>query len=300
MQKEVNFKQINRFRATAAIVFTAALLLVSNPAFARLDELLVNDAPYINPPAVTGAASMNYYAVKEGDTLWDIARRNGVTIEVLAAVNELFDHNHIRAGQVLKVPSDCTVHRVQPGETVSDIARMHRVNIESIAARNGLVNVDSIIIGQQLYIPLGARPESIPEAMPSRGFDMMIAFGWPLTGNITSPFGIRDGRPHEGIDIAAYEGTPIRASAPGRVVFAGPRGTYGLTVIVDHGGGWRTLYAHCSKLLVTEDSVVDQTTVIALAGSTGRSFGPHLHLEILRDGRPLDPLNFLEQVRYYG
>lgn len=299
MQKEVNFKQINRFRATAAIVFTVALLLASNPAFARLDELLVHDAPYINPPAVTEAASMDYYAVKEGDTLWDIARRNGVTIDVLASVNELSDQNHIRAGQVLKVPSDCTVHRVQQGETVSDIARMYRVDIESIAARNGLANVDSIIIGQQLYIPLGSRPESMPGPRPSRGFEM-IAFSWPLTGNITSPFGIRDGRPHEGIDIAAYEGTPIRASAPGRVVFAGPRGTYGLTVIVDHGGGWRTLYAHCSKLLVTEGSMVDQATVIALAGSTGRSFGPHLHLEILRDGRPLDPLSFLEQERYYG
>ena len=96
------------------------------------------------------------------------------------------------------------------------------------------------------------------------------------------------------------EGTPIRAAAPGRVVFAGPRGTYGLAVIIDHGGGVRTLYAHCSRILVSEGSSVGTATVVALAGNTGRSSGPHLHLEVLKNGIPLDPLQYLEQEIYYG
>ena len=111
---------------------------------------------------------------------------------------------------------------------------------------------------------------------------------------------MRDGRPHEGIDIAAEEGTPIRAAASGRVVFAGPRGTYGLAVIIEHGGGLSTLYAHCSRIMVEVGDSVGTSTVIALAGNTGNSRGPHLHLEVQKNGVPLDPLTLLEQERYYG
>lgn len=296
MEKQINQGKIYKARAAAAVVFAATILWASNPSYARWDELVKENAPYINPPGVALTSPQSYYEVKEGDTLWAIAKKNGLSVEVLAAVNELRDQDRIHAGQVLKMPSDCTVHRVQPGETVWDIARMYQVDIDAIAARNGLTNIHSIIEGQRLYIPLAA---SRAETLPSRGLDIP-PLAWPLAGNITSAFGLRDGRPHEGIDIAAEEGTPVRASAPGRVVFAGPRGTYGLTVIIDHGGGTRTLYAHCSRLLVAEGGMVDSTTVIALAGNTGRSTGPHLHLEVLKDGRPLDPLNYLEQEKYYG
>jgi len=147
-------------------------------------------------------------------------------------------------------------------------------------------------------IPCGDTGQGVWETA-SRGL-AAGPFSWPLVGAITSNFGMRDGRPHEGIDIAAEEGTPIRAAASGRVVFAGPRGTYGLTVIIDHGNGFRTLYAHCSRIMVEAGDAVGPSTVIALAGNTGNSRGPHLHLEVLKNGVPLDPQMFLEQERYYG
>lgn len=297
MKAQMIKTKIDKAKAAAAVVSALAVLWGTGPAFARLDELIVENAPYVSPPAVSISAPQSFYEVKPGDTLSDIARKNALSVETLAVANGLPDRDTIRVGQVLKVPSDCTVHHVQPGETLWDIARMYRVDVNVIAARNGLSNLNNIVVGQKLFIPHGV--PGIEAALPSRGLAAW-PLSWPLVGTVTSPFGIREGRPHEGIDIAAEEGAPIRAAASGRVVFAGPRGTYGLAVIIDHGGGVRTLYAHCSKVLVSEGSSVSPTTVIALAGDTGRSRGPHLHLEVLKDGIPLDPLPCLEQENYYG
>lgn len=290
---------INKIRpavkAMVAVLAAAAVFWAAGPATARLDELLVDNASYVTPPAVTVASVQSLYEVKTGDTLWDISRKHGVSAETLAVANGLSDRDDIKAGQVLKVFSDCTLHRVQPGETLWDIARMYSVDINDIASRNELTDINNIIEGQKFFIPSGGK--SIEP--PSRGLAQW-QLSWPLVGKVTSAFGMRDGKSHEGIDIAAEVGTPIRPVAPGRVVFAGSRGTYGQAVIVDHGGGMRTLYAHCSKVLVSEGDSVGLNTVIALAGNTGRSRGPHLHLEVLKDGIPLDPLECLEQESYYG
>jgi murein DD-endopeptidase MepM/ murein hydrolase activator NlpD len=286
----------NRIRILAVVLSAVVVLLGASPALARLDELIVGNK-YISPPAVpVEDSNQSLYEVKPGDTLTDIARLNGISLETLAAVNSLSDRNHIKAGQSLIIPSDCIVHLVQPGETLLDISRTYHVDMNMIAARNGQSDPNTILAGQKLMIP-----HSVPgiEPLPSRG----LAAGWlswPLQGRISSPFGLRDGKPHEGIDIAVEEGTPVRATAPGQVVFAGPRGTYGLAVIVDHGDGVRTLYAHCSKILTAEGDKVDTATVLALAGNTGRSTGPHLHLEVLKNGTPLNPLIYLEQEHYYG
>lgn len=100
-------------------------------------------------------------------------------------------------------------------------------------------------------------------------------------------------RPHEGIDISAARGTPIMAAAAGTVTYVGWRPGFGLTVEVDHGYGYRTRYAHCEKILVRRGQRVERGTRIALVGNTGISIGPHLHYEILKDGRPLDPLSHM-------
>lgn len=290
-------QKLRKLKTAAAAISAAAVLMGTNPALARLDELIVDGAPYISPPPAAVSVLQSFYEVKPGDTLTEIARKNAISMETLVAANNLKDPDSIKAGQVIKVPSDCTAHRVQPGETLWDIARMYRVAVNIIAARNGLSNINNILAGQQLFIPHGVTGcESLPS---SRGI-LGLPLSWPVVGAITSAFGIRDGKPHEGVDIAVEEGTPIRAAAPGRVVFAGPRGTYGLAVIIDHGGGVRTLYAHCSRILVSEGSSVGTATVVALAGNTGRSSGPHLHLEVLKNGIPLDPLQYLEQEIYYG
>lgn len=112
----------------------------------------------------------------------------------------------------------------------------------------------------------------------------------PIHGRVTSPTGLRhdpfDGRlrHHNGIDIAAPTGTPVKAVSPGIVIFSGKRNGYGNTVIVDHQNGMQTIYAHHAANLVAEGAQVDRSTIIALSGSTGRSTGPHLHFEAWRDG----------------
>jgi len=116
---------------------------------------------------------------------------------------------------------------------------------------------------------------------------------------VSSTFGYRvhpifgDRRLHTGLDFSASTGTPISASAPGEVVFAGWRGGYGNCTIIDHGGGVATLYAHQSVLRVTEGAVVSRGQVIGAVGATGYATGPHLHFEVRRDGTPVDPLPYL-------
>jgi len=119
--------------------------------------------------------------------------------------------------------------------------------------------------------------------------------GMPVEGRVSSRFGRRSdpfnkrSRFHKGLDIAAGQGTPIRPIRPGRVAFAGPRGSFGNAVIVDHGDGLKSIYAHCHELNVKEGQAVGSGTVIGTVGSTGRSTGPHLHLEVHRDGEAVNP-----------
>lgn len=120
-------------------------------------------------------------------------------------------------------------------------------------------------------------------------------FIWPMSGRISSLFGAWRryiGR-HLGLDIAAPSGTPIVASRSGEVIMTGWRAYYGLTVLIYHGDGFATRYAHFSKILVKEGQFVEQGTIIGLCGSTGYSTGPHLHFEILVNGVQVDPLKWL-------
>ena len=116
---------------------------------------------------------------------------------------------------------------------------------------------------------------------------------WPLKGVLYGRYGVRSGRRHDGIDLAAPEGTPIGAAAPGTVIFTGEQAGYGSIVILRHEGGLVTLYAHCSAVLVEEGATVRGGQPIARVGQTGRSSGPHLHLEVREGTRPRNPLLFL-------
>lgn len=118
-------------------------------------------------------------------------------------------------------------------------------------------------------------------------------FMWPLDGTVTSGFGPRWGRSHEGIDIDGVTGQPVVAAAAGRVIFAGPYSGYGNAVAIDHGGGVRSLYAHLNDFAVAEGDEVAKGQVIGTVGCTGLCFGDHLHLEVLSDGIPVDPLLYL-------
>lgn len=120
-----------------------------------------------------------------------------------------------------------------------------------------------------------------------------IILSKPTTGVISSRFGPRWGRSHTGIDIAANTGTPIYSCSKGTVEFTGWYYGYGNLVIVNHGNGIKTYYGHCSKIYVSVGDSVTKDTVIAAMGSTGNSTGPHLHLEIRRNGTVLNPQNYL-------
>jgi murein DD-endopeptidase MepM/ murein hydrolase activator NlpD len=116
---------------------------------------------------------------------------------------------------------------------------------------------------------------------------------WPVLGPVTSPFGWRWGRMHEGIDIGAGSGTPIVAAASGTVIHAGWLGGYGNLTVIDHGGGLATAYGHQSSLAAGNGTFVAQGQLIGYVGSTGHSTGPHLHFEVRVNGVPQDPLGYL-------
>ena len=124
---------------------------------------------------------------------------------------------------------------------------------------------------------------------PAPGADLI----WPTSGTLTSPFGQRWGRLHAGIDIGAPTGTPIWAAADGRVIFSGWMNGYGNAVIVDHGGGLTTLYAHQSRRAAVVGDQLAQGAVLGYVGSTGNSTGPHLHFETRRNGTAVNPMIYL-------
>ena len=160
-------------------------------------------------------------------------------------------------------------------------SRMHDVaEVESLAAESAT---------------LAAAIASAQASAGSSGTGAPSASGfiWPVNGPVVSGFGMRWGRMHEGIDIAVSSGTPIHAAAAGNVIHAGWLGGYGNLVVVDHGNGLSTAYAHASAILVGVGQHVSQRQTLSLVGSTGNSSGPHLHFEVRVNGSAVDPLGYL-------
>ena len=135
----------------------------------------------------------------------------------------------------------------------------------------------------------GAVPADLP-AGPVQGGSQ--GFIWPVNGSVVSPFGMRWGRMHEGVDIAAPAGTPIRAAKAGAIALAAPTGGYGNYTCVNHGGGLSSCYAHLSSFAITSGSV-GQGDVIGYVGCTGHCFGDHLHFEVRINGAAVDPMGYL-------
>jgi murein DD-endopeptidase MepM/ murein hydrolase activator NlpD len=207
-------------------------------------------------------------------------------------------------------------HFVQPGQTLYSIAKAYEVDPGYLQSINGIHRASNMQVGQKLWIP-GARvvryvpptagtspaPEknkSLTQRVtpgprdPSAKGKSITRLTWPVKGIVTSRFGHRRGRSHDGIDIGAKKGTPIRAAAAGKVVFSGwgPTG-YGKMVIIKHPGHLTTVYAHNDKNWVKKNMRVKKGQLIASVGSTGRSTGPHLHFEVRNDTHPKNPLNYL-------
>lgn len=138
-----------------------------------------------------------------------------------------------------------------------------------------------------------AEIQGVPYAEPSDTTPSAAGFTWPTSGQITSGFGPRWGRMHQGLDIAAPTGRPITAAKSGTVIVAGWSGGYGQLVVIDHGGGLATAYAHQSRIAVRTGDPVTQGGLVGFVGSTGHSTGPHLHFEVRVNGAARDPLPYL-------
>ncbi|HEX7085446.1 MAG TPA: peptidoglycan DD-metalloendopeptidase family protein [Vicinamibacterales bacterium] len=191
----------------------------------------------------------------------------------------------------------------EPGLGRTPFAETFDVELGRHLAAGGGIGIASVIveayerqhgIAQPFTAPAPAAGAPVPPAAPTGVPAPAIPL--PLADRITSPFGWRrdpldgHGRQHRGVDIAAAHGDPIPAAADGRVVFAGPQGGYGLTVVVEHGSGIRTRYAHLSELHVAAGQEVRQGQEVGKAGATGRATGAHLHFEVLASGQAVDPV----------
>lgn len=299
------------YKKYIASIAAAAIIAISavGPAGAGMDELLPGyQELYVGGGMVqedTGdpgivaeqASASRQYMVGPGDTLSSIAGKFSVNPQALWAANALADPNFIKEGQVLAIPGNSAVHRVSAGENLWNISEKYRVYVKDLVEANNITNENMLAEGQLLKIPV-VRDSNVVSSDVSRARSDATLI-WPTLGWISSPYGARDGSFHHGIDIAADQGSSIRACGPGRVVWAGPMGTYGLTVMVDHGDGLVTLYAHTSKIIALRGQRVEAGEIVAQVGSTGRSTGPHLHVEVRYNQKTLDPLLFLNG-RYYA
>ena len=248
------------------------------------------------------------HTVQSGDTIGAIAERYSISVETILWANNLSIRSYIRPGDTLKIlPASGIQHTVKRGETVSKIARTYDVDADDIIEQNKLQNDGSdIIVGESLIIPGGRRAapvrrrttrqysslSNISAPPPSVTAPAGSGYLWPTNvRRITQYYGWR----HTGLDIAGPSGSPLYASRSGRVVRSqcGWNGGYGCYIIVDHGGGVQTLYAHASRLYVSVGQQVSQGQTIALMGSTGRSTGPHIHYEIRVNGSRQNPLRYI-------
>jgi murein DD-endopeptidase MepM/ murein hydrolase activator NlpD len=173
---------------------------------------------------------------------------------------------------------------------LADEQQRKKVALESLSARER-ADAEEIDALQAVSAELAARIRAAQaNSTVRRGSGALI---WPVNAPITSPYGMRWGRMHEGIDLGAAYGTPIAAAASGTVIYAGWLGGYGNLTVIDHGGGLSTAYGHQSQIGVTVGQQVVQGQIIGNVGSTGHSTGPHLHFEVRVDGAPVDPLGYL-------
>jgi murein DD-endopeptidase MepM/ murein hydrolase activator NlpD len=263
-------------------------------------KVVIPDLQIISKQAMAATAQeasrpeVKEYTVRPGDTLWAISNKYGVNIETIVRLNNLKDPNCLSIGQKLKIiTTDGVVYAVSRGDSLWRISSRYGVTVDEIVKANSLKNPNQLQIGQKLIIPEKAVKTMAATTASTGSSALGVSLRWPVKGILSSPYGPRWGRFHAGIDIAASKGTNVCSAAPGTVVSAGWLGDYGYTVLIDHGRGIRTRYAHFTKINVKKGQRVSTATVLGTVGSTGRSTGPHLHFEVIVNGKTQDPLKIL-------
>ena len=242
------------------------------------------------------------YAVKSGDTISNIASKFNISINTILWENKISGLSVIRPGDTLTIlPTSGVSHTVKKNETMSSIAKQYSAEVDELLAYNKLVSDKQLQIGQKLIVPGGSitpptrsvrSVTSVFTSAPSVGSvsSRIGGFIWPtVSTHITQYYNWK----HHALDIGSPVGLPIYASMAGNVTTAGWGTGYGYYVIIDHGGGKRTLYAHMSKIYVEKGQEINQGVPIGAIGSTGWSTGPHLHFEIILNGAKVNPLSYL-------
>jgi len=207
-------------------------------------------------------------------------------------------------------------HRVERGQTLYRIAKTYGLSVDELMQANRIDDPRELQIGEELVIP-GAKapqpkvveadaPEPVPpdrpvtvtkrQPKPAHVGTSNGPLSWPLRGVLYARFGRKGKEPHDGIDLSAPAGTPVKTAAPGTTLYAGEQKGYGLIVIVEHAEGLVTLYAHNRDVRVKTGQKVREGQVVATVGDSGKTSGPHVHFEVRRDGRPVDPLEYLGPV----
>src|SRR3990167_1907224 len=242
--------------------------------------------------------------VREGDTISSIAKEWAVTEETILWENNLSAKSTISPDDKLKIlPVSGVAHKVVSGDTIYSVAKKYQPNAQAILdfPFNDVGEDLALKTADILIVPDGAPMERAKPAptqyLASEQLNFPVEdfgsaqFSWPSSGDLSQYFSWY----HPAIDISNLGGGPIRASDSGTVTVAGwPDGSgYGNRVIIDHGNGYTTLYAHMSSVYVRSGQTVSKGSVIGAMGSTGRSTGVHVHLEIRKNGTALNPLSIL-------
>lgn len=269
-------------------------------AFSGLSRGLVLALILTLLPAAPALAA-EHYITGDDQSLEQVAAALGLDGELLALANGRAPGERVAAGTLLLLPLEPTLSlTLEPGDTLYSLAQEYDCTVAELMALNRIADPRRIYAGQRLTLPLAEeaaclRPGSaavrLEPVLASRG---PTAWLWPTEGTISSRFGQRERGWHYGLDIAADAGSLVLASAGGQVSEAGWKNdAYGYTVMLDHGNGQETLYAHCSQLLAEPGQWVTAGQTLALVGSTGNSTGPHLHFELRLNGSCVDPLEYL-------
>ncbi|MFO7152021.1 MAG: peptidoglycan DD-metalloendopeptidase family protein [Bacillota bacterium] len=266
-----------------------------------------------------GTLETKTHTVQEGETLWDIAKKNNVSFSDIIEAN-----SHLKSVDKLSPGDVVYLQEIKPLLNVTVVKRVTKE--ENIPYETKVVKDSTISQGKTVVKQEGQKgvkqvtaevvykngkavsQTTLEEKVTKQPVARIVAQGtkaevvtyrgsgrfiWPVSGRITSRFGNRGGEYHTGLDIANSTGTPVRAAGSGVVTFAGRSGGYGNLVIINHGGGVETYYAHLSTISVSKGDNVSSGQVIGKVGTTGRTTGPHLHFEVRVNGTPKNPLNYL-------
>ncbi|OGS47379.1 MAG: hypothetical protein A2539_07440 [Elusimicrobia bacterium RIFOXYD2_FULL_34_15] len=226
------------------------------------------------------------HTVKKGENINKIAQKYGIDVSTIRGINNL-DVTYLKPEQkIWVINKKGHIHTVKNGEKLETISRKYNVNTETIIIANDFDEDDELTVGDKIFIP---------------GIKIHFAdFLLPLTRyRITSRFGsrmhpiLRERRFHEGLDLGRCYRESVRASSNGKVIFAGRKGGYGKMIMISHKNGFTTRYGHLSLFFVKINQYVKAGQIIGRVGSTGLSTGPHLHFEVRKYGRAVNPLKYI-------